>query len=142
MAELQSERAEELLALTRELCRAVEQTEPYLARREPMPPALLEEQTRLANLYRLEMSRVKADPGLLRGAPRASLEALMREGARLRGLLDRRKQEVAVLKTLSEGLAEALATEAVRQTRAAPAYGRGGQMAASPAPSVAVNRTA
>lgn len=139
-----SAHAQMLLDLTHRLRADADVAEAYLARRELLPPALLEEQTRLANVYRAEMTRLKASPELLQGAAPHLVEGLMAAGAQLRAVLDRRQRALASLKAISEGLAEAMAEEAARQVSPPTAYGEQGLLAGQnrPSPAVAVDRRA
>ena len=131
-----------LLDLTRKLNADAEEATAYLARREILPPERMEEHIRLANLYRVEMARVKADPELLRGAERHEIEALIAASAHLRTALDHRQRTLATLKSISEGLAEAMAEEAARQISPPTAYGAQGLLHDAAAPAVAIDRRA
>lgn len=142
MSEAATTHARALLDLTYKLCADAEEAEAYLARRELLPSERMEEHTRLANLYRAEMTRVKANPALLQGADQTELDALIASGAQLRTLLDRRQRTLAALKTISEGLAEAMAQEAARQAAPPTAYGRQGELPAGGPQAVAVDRRA
>jgi len=143
MSDAATAQALTLLDMTRRLIADAEEAASHLARREVMPADRFEAQTQLANRYRIEMTRVKAEPASLRGADQRVLEDLLAAGAQLRTLLDRRQRELAALKTISEGLAEAMAQEAARQMAPPTAYGQGGALrAGANAPAVAVNRQA
>jgi hypothetical protein len=138
------ERAQALIGLSERLLAAALEAQEHLDRRALLAPERLEQLTQLANAYRAEMARVKADPSLLKGAPRPVLDALFAVSAKLRGAIDQHRRELAVFKNISEGLAEAMAQEAARLAQPTLAYGARGMLASAsgPAPAVAVNQSA
>jgi len=133
-------RARELIALTEELTALALRITTALDARQPLPPELMESQAQLSTRYRAEMTRDARDPSLLRAAPAAERSALEQAGARLREALDAMQKKLDVLKTLSEGLAQAMAEEAVRQRKGPLGYDERGASAAGGAPAVAVNQ--
>lgn len=143
MSEPARERAQSLIGLTERLLAAAHEAQTHLERRTLLAPERMEELTTLANLYRSEMGRIKADPALLKAAPRSALDQLFSLSAALRTSIDQHRQDLAVFKSVSEGLAEAMAQEAARLAQPLPAYGARGVLAgAGSAASVAVNQSA
>lgn len=140
----QSQRATQILALISRLAQVTEETGAQLAQSAAIPAPLLEEQIALANTYRFEMQRIQADPALLRGADPRLIDDLIAGGARLRAALDRHQHTIAVLKSVSEGLAEAMAQEVTRQITPAASYGAQGviKLPDQGHPAVAVDRRA
>lgn len=140
----QSMRAASILAMIVRLAQITEETGAHLAQHAAVPPPLLEEQIALANSYRHEMQRVKADPGLLRGAHPGLVDDLIAAGARLRAALDRHQHTISTLKEISEGLAEAMAQEVSRQIAPSASYGAHGAIKSpgTSAPAVAIDRRA
>lgn len=133
-------RARELTALTDELTALAARITAALDARQPLPPELMESQAQLSTRYRAEMTREARDPSLLRTAPLADRQALEAAGARLRAAHDAMQKKLAVLKTLSEGLAQAMAEEAARHRKGPLGYDERGASAAGGSPAVAVNQ--
>lgn len=140
----QSQRAAQILAMISRLAQVTEETGAQLALSATIPAPLLDEQISLANTYRFEMQRVQADPSLLRGADPHLIDELIAGGARLRAALDHHQHTISILKTVSEGLAEAMAQEVSRQIAPAASYGAQGaiKLPGQGNPAVAVDRRA
>ena len=74
-----ADRVEQLVILTERLTELIaQQAQAFEERRPQDAAALLEETSRLANLYRHESARVRADQGLVQGAPLAARTRLVR----------------------------------------------------------------
>jgi hypothetical protein len=139
------DRAEQLLALTERLTHLVQLETDLIRARAPGPATEhAEEQARLTNLYRQEMSRIAQNKQLLEGLPSSVTAKLRAKTATLQDALATHALEVSALKQLSEGLFQAMAEE-VSRTKSGPAgyNAGGGYRAASAAPvAIAVNRSA
>lgn len=136
------DRVEQLTALTRRLTeRLSEEADLFEARRpQDVAPGLAETQ-RLANLYRHESARVKADPGLIAGAAPAARAALLKATEAFEAALKRHAHAVEAARTLTEGLVQAIARE-IADARAPAAYGAGGFSAQGDVRAVTLNRQA
>jgi hypothetical protein len=136
-------RMEQLIVLTDRLTALIaEQLRAFEAHR-PQDAALNAEETaRLANLYRYESLKVKADPSLLAGAPLALREKLIASTRAFDAVLARHGRAVEAAKTITEGLIRAIAEEVSKQRNAVASYGPKARQAPRPATAVALNRRA
>lgn len=133
------DRAEQLLVITERLTAMVaEETRRIDAREPPMDGAEAEEKNRLANAYRLELTRIKQDPSLIQAAPAALLTTLRRNTEKLHEQLAKHELSLNAVKIISEGLVQAMAEEVVRQRNSNSNYGARGTPAACGSPSPAV----
>ena len=142
-ASTSGERMEQLILLTERLTGLIaEQLRAFEARRPQDAAANAEETARLANLYRHESLRLKADPAALEGAP-AELKARLVSATRaFDAVLARHGRAVEAAKTITEGLIRAIAEEVHRQRHAVAGYGPKAMQAPRPATPVALNRRA
>ncbi|KAF0172235.1 MAG: flagellar basal-body protein FlbY [Hyphomonadaceae bacterium] len=126
-----ADRAEQILLLTDRLMVIVEAETAALAAGRPAradAPESIELQ-RLANAYRLEMARIKDDPALISGAPRAVREQLQSVTAALQLRLDRYGLALGAAREVTEGLVRAMAEEVQRVRRGPQGYGAQGTYA-------------
>lgn len=136
------DRVGQLIALTERLTeRLAEETRAFETRRPQDVVPGLEETQRLANVYRHESARVKADRSLIAGAELKQRMALMRATEAFEAVLARHARAVEAARTVSEGLVQAIAAE-VAQARAPARYGAGGLAADSDLRAVTLNRQA
>lgn len=85
-----------------------------------------EEKERLAHAWRLEVARIKQDPSQLKGLDPARKAALRDASKALETLIEGHARSLEAMKTVTEGLVKAIATE-VAQARKGPAgYGANG----------------
>lgn len=128
---------ERLTALLAEECQAFE-------RRRPQDVAgQVEETQRLANLYRHESTRVRANPGLVAAAPAVQRQKLMRATEAFDAVLARHGRALQAAKTVTEGLVRAVAEEVASQRTSATAYGPGAsQSAPAAATAITLNKRA
>jgi len=128
-----ADRVAQLVVLTERLteliagqAQAFEQHQPQAA------AALVDETAKLANLYRHESARVRADPGLIAGAPFADRTRLVRATEAFDAVLARQARALAAARFITEGLVRAIAEEvaAQREKGDAAAYGPEGEPAA------------
>jgi hypothetical protein len=136
-------RMEQLILLTDRLTGLIaEQLRAFEARRPQDAAANADETARLANLYRHESLKVKADPTLLEGAPAELKETLVVATRAFDAVLARHGRAVEAAKTITEGLIRAIAEEVHKQRNAVSAYGPKAMQAPRPATPVALNRRA
>lgn len=127
------ERAEQLEAMTRRLIGLVgAEAEAVRAHRLNADSADWDEKERLVHAWRIEVSRIKADPSLLAGLSPQRKEALRESARELEDALSSHEMALAASKDVTEGLVRSIAEE-VAAVRAAPAgYGRMGGIASAP----------
>lgn len=138
-----AQRVEELITLTGRLtdligaeCRAFETHRPHEA------AATLEETSRLANVYRHESMKIRADKTLLDGAPLERRRALMRATEAFDAVLARHGRALAASKTITEGIVKAVADETVRNRNTGAGYGANAQATAASGAAVTLNKRA
>jgi hypothetical protein len=127
---------ERLTALISEECRAFEARRPHEAARN------IEETSRLANLYRHESTKVRANRGLIEGAPLARRMALMRATEAFDAVLARHGRALEAAKTVTEGIVRAVADEIVSRRATGAGYGPGAAAVSGSATAVTLNRSA
>ncbi len=121
------ERAEQLDTMTRRLIGLVAaEADAVKAHRLNANTADWDEKERLVHAWRIEVSRIKAEPGLLAGLS-SDRKASLRESSRqLESVLEAHAVALAASKSVTEGLVRSIAGE-IASVRAAPAgYGRSG----------------
>jgi hypothetical protein len=142
-AQSSAARMEQLIALTERLTALIaQQLRAFEARRPHEAAASAEETVRLANLYRHESLRVRADPSLLAGAPDALRERLIGATRAFDAVLARHSRAVDAAKVITEGLVRAIAEEIASQRDAVAGYGPKARQALRPATAVAFNQRA
>lgn len=125
------DRAEQLLLVTERLTALIDaETQRIDAREPPLDGADAEEKTRLANAYRLEMTRIKHDRSLIEGAPPPLLIQLRQSTLTLHEKLAAHESALNAVKVVSEGLVQAMAEEVVRQRGGEANYGANGEVVA------------
>jgi hypothetical protein len=144
LADDAKDRAEQLVLVTERLTALVaEDTRRIGARLPPLDGAEGDEKARLANTYRLELTRIKHDRSLVEGAPAETLQRLRESTVVLHETLASHELALSAVKLVSEGLVHAMAEEVSRQRSGEANYGANGGLAspASPAPTV-IDRSA
>ena len=137
------ERVDELIALTERLTGVVaEQAKCFESRRPQDAAAYVEEVGRLANLYRHESARMRADPGLVNGLPAAQRTRLVRATEAFDAVLARQNRAVAAAKTVTEGLVRAIAEEVAAQRHQGATYGATGATGPGAATAITLNKRA
>src|ERR1700749_4452528 len=132
------ERIKALIALTERLTALIaEQAQAFESRRPQDAAHNMEETSRLANLYRHEATRLRADPGLLSDAPLSERVKLIRATEAFDAVIARQGRALTAAKTITEGLVHAIAHEVAAQRSKGAAYGPTGTQA-NPAPVTAV----
>ena len=133
----------QLIALTERLTTLIAEQVKAFDAGKPNDAALHAEETgRLANLYRHESLRIKADPKLLAGGPRELRERLITATRAFDAVLARHGRSVTAAKTITEGLVRAIAEEISRQRGAVASYGPKARQLLRPATSLTLNRRA
>ena len=121
------DRANQLLAMTQRLVSLVEaEVAAVNTRKLQGPSAEWDEKERLVHAWRIEVSKVKAEPTLLAGIP-ADLKLRLREAAKaLEDGLEAHANALMATKTVTEGLVRSIAAEIASARSAPAAYGRSG----------------
>ena len=134
----------EIIALTERLTALLaEQAQAFEARRPQDAARNMEETTRLANIYRREAQILRAKPSLLSAAPKPERQRLLRATEAFDAVMARQGRALNAVKTITEGLVHAIATEIANQRSANTGYGPAGKKASSnAATSVTLNRHA
>lgn len=141
-----ADRVDQLIILTERLTDLiVKEAQAYESHRPQEAAHQVEETQRLANIYRHESMRVRADPGLVQGAPSAMRQKLVRATEAFDAVLARHGRAIAAAKTVTEGLVRAIAEEVASQRERTSSYGPGATTAGSSAgaaTAITLNRTA
>jgi hypothetical protein len=139
-----ADRVEQLIILTERLTELIAgQAQAFEERRPQDAAALLEETSRLANLYRHESARVRSDTRLVQGAPLAARTRLIRATEAFDAVLARQGRAIEAAKTVTEGLVKCIADEVAAQRSQAVVYGSTGtQSAGAAATAITLNRRA
>lgn len=138
-----ADRVEQLTALTRRLTDLLaEEARSFEARRPHEVAARVDETGKLANAYRHETARIKADPSLIAGAPVADRRALIAATETFEAVLARHGRAVGAAKAISEGLVHAIAQEVSNARSAVSPYRPDGRAAAGEASAITLNKTA
>jgi hypothetical protein len=141
-----NDRVDQLIILTERLtdviaeqCRCLEQHRPQDAAKA------MEDASRLANIYRHEATRVRADPGLVVAASLELRRHLVRATEAFDAVLARYGRAAQAAKTITEGLVRAIADEVASQRQQLSGYGptaRPPASAAGAATAITLNRRA
>ncbi|MBY0563447.1 MAG: flagellar basal body protein [Hyphomonadaceae bacterium] len=137
------DRVEQLLLVTERLAALIgEETRRIEARQPPLDGADSEERNRLANAYRLELTRIKHEPDLIAGAPPQSLALLKTRTEALNAVLADHETALSAIKLVTEGLVQAMADEVARQRNAGQSYGSQGALEPRPLSPTVLDRSA
>ena len=144
LADDAADRAEQLMLLTDRLTALVIVEGEVLATGQPLTAEAGDgaEMRRLANAYRLEMARVRADQSLIATAPRPLRERLQAATERLQGRLDTYMVSLTAAREITEGLVQAVAEEVQRARKGPAGYDALGGYAEAGALPVALDRRA
>ena len=125
-----ADRVEQLIILTERLSALIaEQAAAFETRRPGDAAAMLDEISRLANLYRHESARVRADVGLVSSAPVEARTRLVRATEGFDAVLARQGRAIEAARTVTEGLVKVIADEVAAQRTQGTTYGAGGTQA-------------
>lgn len=141
-----AERVGEMIRLTERLTDLVTQQSQSFEQHRPQEAAqLMEESARLANVYRHESMRVRAEPGLILAAPLELRQRLIRVTEAFEAVLARQGRAVKAARTVTEGLVRAIANEVASQRVQVAGYGptaKAPASAAGAATAITLNRRA
>ncbi|MGA0604598.1 flagellar basal body protein [Phenylobacterium sp. VNQ135] len=138
------DRVEQLILLTERLTELMaEQAVAFESRRPQDAAAKLEETSRLANLYRHESARVRAQPDLVSSAPLDLRTRLVRATEAFDAVLARQGRALNAARTVTEGLVKAIADEVANQRGKGVSYGATGRASTNgTATAITLNRRA
>ena len=114
----------------------------FAARRPHEVAGRAEETGRLANAYRHESMRIKADPTLIAGASAAARDRLMKATSTFEAVLARHGRAVAAAKAITEGLVHAIAQEIADTRSAVSPYRPDGRTSGADPSAIALNKRA
>lgn len=138
-----ADRVEQLILLTDRLTDLVaEQALAFEQHRPHEVAEQLEEATRLANLYRHESARVRADPTLVAAAGLERRTRLVRATEAFDAVLARQERALAAAKHVTEGLVRAIADEVALQRNRGATYGPGADTPIGDAKAITLNKRA
>lgn len=119
-----ADRAQKLLKLTARLTELIErETALFEARRPHEAMAIQEEKSRLANLYRRETQLAAKEPSRLANLDATLKSALRSATESFEAAVRRNGEVIATVKTITEGIVQAIAAEAARQKTEKAGYG-------------------
>lgn len=122
-----ADRADQMIAVGRRLIDLVGQEAVALTERRIAPPAAtMEEKERLAHAWRIEVQRIRDNPGLIAGLDADRREALKAVSVELDRQLNRHAQALGAMKTVTEGLIKRIAEEIAAARKGPAGYGRSG----------------
>ena len=138
-----TDRVEQLILLTERLTELVAaQAQAFESRRPQDAAVQLEEASRLANLYRHESTRVRANTALVLEAPLAQRTRLVRATEAFDAVLARQARALAAAKHVTEGLVRAIADEVAAQRSKSSSYGPGAAQPVDKATAITLNKRA
>ncbi len=134
-------RVRQLIDLTERLTsRLSEEAAAFEARRPHDVAATLAGTQDLANAYRRESAKVKADPASVAAAPLADRKALIAATEAFETILSRHSHAIDAARVVSEGLVRTIAAEVTAHRGSPSAYGASGRANAGDGRAVAFNR--
>jgi|SRR5579859_356856 len=123
-----TERIDQLIILTERLtAMIVQQAQAFENHRPQDTLGGMEETGRLANLYRHESARIRANPKLLGALDGAQRTRLRRATEAFDAVLARQARAVGAVKQVTEGLVRAIAEEVASQRHRGSSYGASGR---------------
>jgi ATPase subunit of ABC transporter with duplicated ATPase domains len=114
----------------------------FEARRPHEAASRMEETARLANLYRHEAARVKADPAMIETANPKLRDRLKQATIAFETTLARHGRALHAAKTVTEGVVRAIAEEVARNRTANTGYGASGRQGAGESTAITLNKQA
>lgn len=130
-----ADRAAQMLLVTERLAALIAaETQRIEARLPPLDGGEAEEKTRLANAYRLELTRIKHDRSLIEGADADTLAKLRAATGALHEALAAHEASLNAVKIVSEGLVQAMAEELARLRTGETGYQASGGHASARGP--------
>jgi hypothetical protein len=136
-----TDRVNQLLILTERLTARLEaELKLYEARRTQEITTHQVETQSLANIYRHESARIKADPSLIAGAPLELKRRLAAATQKFDEVLDRHALALEAAAAVTEGLVRTIAGEVARQRTPTVGYGPGARSHETDATAITLNR--
>jgi hypothetical protein len=136
-----TQRVEQLIILTERLTKFLNAELKAFEARRPQDAAANSAETQwLANVYRHESARIRADPSLIAGAPEPLRRRLMEVTKLFDAVLARHGRALYAAKTITEGLVRAIAEEVAVQRRRVAAYGPEARQYRADASAITLNR--
>ncbi|HEX5380396.1 MAG TPA: flagellar basal body protein [Phenylobacterium sp.] len=124
-----TDRVEQLIILTERLTELIAlEAQAFEQHRPQDAAAYIEETSKLANVYRHESARVRANPTLVASAPLALRTRLIRATEGFDAVLARQGRALEAAKTVTEGLVRAIADEVAVQRAGTSGYGARGSI--------------
>lgn len=137
------DRVQQLIGLTRRLTDLLAAEAAAFEARKPHQAAPSSDETaRLANAYRHESMRIKADPSLIAGVSAAARERLIQVTQTFEAVLARHGRALAAAKTVTEGIVQAIAEEVAAARSAAAPYGADARAPKADASAITLNKRA
>jgi hypothetical protein len=137
------DRARQLISLTERLTEMLAaEAAAFEQRRGHTVVGNSEEMGRLANLYRHESVRVKADPRLIAGASLEARRRLLQATEAFEAVLARHGRALNAAKRVTEGLVQAIAEEVASTRAARTPYGPGARTGQVDASAITLNKRA
>ena len=122
-----TDRVEQLVILTERLTELVAlEAQAFEQQRPQEAMAHIEETSRLANIYRHESARVRANPAMVASAPAAQRTRLIRATEAFDSVLARQGRALDAARTVTEGLVRCIAEEVASQRAQSATYGESG----------------
>ena len=139
-----ADRVEQLIILTERLTELVALEAQAFEQQRPQEAMVhIEETSRLANIYRHESARVRANPAMVAAAPVAQRTRLIRATEAFDSVLARQGRALDAARTVTEGLVKTIANEVAAQRTTGAGYGlKGAPSAAASATSITLNKRA
>jgi hypothetical protein len=142
-AETAGDRVEQLILLTERLTELVALEAQAFENRRPQDAALhVRETSKLANIYRHESTRVRANPDLVAKASLVQRTRLIRATEAFDAVLARQGRALEAAKTVTEGLVRAIAEEVASQRQKGVSYDADGIAPAAGATAITLNQRA
>ena len=142
-AENAADRVEQLILLTERLTELIALEAQAFESRRPQDAAVhVEETSKLANLYRHESSRVRANPEMVASASLAQRTRLIRATEAFDAVLARQGRALEAAKTVTEGLVRAIAEEVASQRQKGVSYDADGMSGRAGATAITLNQRA
>ncbi|MBP9756710.1 MAG: flagellar basal body protein, partial [Phenylobacterium sp.] len=111
-----ADRVEQLIILTERLTELVALEAQAFEQQRPQEAMVhIEETSRLANIYRHESARVRANPAMVAAAPVAQRTRLIRATEAFDSVLARQGRALDAARTVTEGLVKTIANEVAAQ---------------------------
>lgn len=124
-----NDRVDQLVILTERLTDLIAKEASAFENHRPQEAAqYVEETAKLANLYRHESARVRANIALISSADAALRQRLVRATEAFDSVLARQARALNAARTVTEGLVKAVAEEISNQRAPAAGYGAGARM--------------